>query len=128
MARGRFLLAAAAIGGLLFAHVQCRSTSKSAGALGAGSGYAALDEIIRGRSLSPDEAAAALKTFVPPGKYDDFIMVTSGGHAGSVLLYGVPSMRLLKQIPVYSPDAWQGWGQGDSGSAQVLKDGSWGPG
>ena len=125
---GRPLGAAAAVAALAFLHVQCRTAPKSGDASGGGSGYAALDEIIRGRSLAPNEAAAALKTFVPPGKYDDFIMVTSGGHAGSVLLYGIPSMRLLKQIPVYSPDAWQGWGQGESESARLMKEGSWGPG
>jgi nitrous-oxide reductase len=87
-----------------------------------------LDQIIQERSLTPDEAEAALKTFVPPGKYDDFIMFTSGGHSGSVLLYGIPSMRLLKQIPVYSPDAWQGWAQGDEEGSAVLKQGSYGDG
>ncbi|HZP39913.1 MAG TPA: cytochrome C, partial [Candidatus Binatia bacterium] len=87
-----------------------------------------LDEIIQQRGLTPDEAEAALKTFVPPGKYDDFVMVTSGGHRGTIMLYGIPSMRLLKEIPVYAPDAWQGWGQGDEESAEVLKKGSWGDG
>src|SRR5262249_41521182 len=47
-----------------------------------------LDDIIQRRGLTPDEAEAALETFVPPGKYDDFVMVTSGGHRGTVMLYG----------------------------------------
>ncbi len=88
----------------------------------------ALDQIIQQRRLTPDEAAAALKVFVPPGRYDDFVMVTSGGHRGSVMLYGIPSMRLLKEIPVYAPDPWQGWGQGDHASAEMFKAGSFGPG
>ncbi len=87
-----------------------------------------IDEIIQERGMTPDEAEAALKTFVPPGKYDDFVMITSGGHRGSILLYGIPSMRMLKEIPVYSPDVWQGWGQGDTDSEEILKKGSWGPG
>jgi nitrous-oxide reductase len=87
-----------------------------------------LDQIIQARNLTPDEAAAALKVFVPPGRYDDFVMVTSGGHRGSVMLYGIPSMRLLKEIPVYSPDSWQGWGQGETESADILKTGSFGGG
>ncbi len=87
-----------------------------------------LDDVIAQRGLTPDEAEAALKTFVPPGKYDDFIMFTSGGHRGTIMLYGIPSMRLLKEIPVWAPDAWQGWGQGESGSAEVLKEGSFAPG
>ena len=36
-------------------------------------------------------------------------MVTSGGHAGSIYLIGIPSMRMLKEIPVYAPNSWQGW-------------------
>jgi nitrous-oxide reductase len=87
-----------------------------------------VDDIIQQRGLTPDEAEAALKTFVPPGKYDDFVMLTSGGHRGTIMLYGIPSMRLLKEVPVYAPDAWQGWGQGETGSAEVLKKGSFGDG
>jgi nitrous-oxide reductase len=87
-----------------------------------------LDEIIQQRGLTPDEAEAALKTFVPPGKYDDFIMFTSGGHRGTIMLYGIPSMRLLKEIPVWAPDAWQGWNQGDIESGEMTKKGSFGAG
>lgn len=87
-----------------------------------------LEQIIQQRRLTPDEAAAALKTFVPPGRFDDFVMVTSGGHRGSVLLYGIPSMRLLKEVPVFAPDPWQGWGQGDTASAEMMKAASFGPG
>ncbi|MFN8600971.1 MAG: Sec-dependent nitrous-oxide reductase [Candidatus Binatia bacterium] len=93
-----------------------------------GSGGSSLDEIIQQRGLSPDEAEAALKTFVAPGKYDDFVMFTSGGHRGSIMLYGIPSMRLLKEIPVYAPDSWQGWAQGDEGGTEVLKHGSFAEG
>lgn len=99
--------------------------SPAAAALAASS---TIDQIIQQRGLTPEEAEAALKTFVPPGKYDDFVMFTSGGHRGTVMLYGIPSMRLLKEIPVYAPDPWQGWGQGGVDSEQVLKEGSYGAG
>lgn len=87
-----------------------------------------MDGIARARNLTPEEATAALKTFVPPGRLDDFVMFASGGHRGSVLLYGLPSMRLLKEIPVYAPDSWQGWGQGETSSMALLREGSFGPG
>jgi nitrous-oxide reductase len=87
-----------------------------------------VDDIVRKRGLTPDEVEAALKVFVPPGKFDDFVMVTSGGHRGSVMLYGIPSMRLLKEVPVYAPDSWQGWGQGSTDSEDVLKKGSFADG
>jgi len=114
-------LAAAVLAGALWPNSAVVSQAQA-------SGSSTLDQIIQARQLTPDEAAAALKTFVPPGKYDDFVMVTSGGHRGSVMLYGIPSMRLLKEIPVYSADSWQGWGQGESESARILKEGSFGPG
>lgn len=71
-----------------------------------------LDAVMQARGLTPDEAEAALKTFVPPGKYDDFLMVTSGGHRGTIMLYGIPSMRLLKEVPVYAPRFVAGLGSG----------------
>jgi nitrous-oxide reductase len=87
-----------------------------------------IDRAILERGLTPDEAEAALRTFVPPGRHDDFVMVTSGGHRGSILLYGVPSMRLLKEVPVFAPDTWQGWGQGSIDSAEILEAGTYGEG
>src|SRR5262245_39270416 len=110
---------------VLAALSHCRSSS-SATLPASVASATPLDQIIRDRGLSPDEAAAALKVFVPPGKYDEFVMVTSGGHRGTVMLYGVPSMRLLKEIPVYASDAWQGWAQGETESQQVLREGSFG--
>lgn len=94
----------------------------------AGSASGGIDDIIKARGLTPDEAEAALKVYVPPGRFDDFVMVTSGGHRGTVMLYGIPSMRLIKEAPVWSRDSWQGWGQGEVESEEMLKKGSFAPG
>lgn len=59
-----------------------------------------------------------------PVATDEFVMLTSGGHRGTIMLYGIPSMRMLKEIPVYAPDSWQGWQQGETGSMEVVKKGS----
>jgi nitrous-oxide reductase len=37
---------------------------------------------------------------------------------------GVPSMRLLKTIPVFAPDAWSGYGFGADWSMELLEEGS----
>lgn len=66
--------------------------------------------IIAARNLSPSDVTAALKTFVPSGRFDDYYMFSSGGHSGQILVIGVPSMRLLKTIPVFTPDPYDGWG------------------
>jgi nitrous-oxide reductase len=83
-----------------------------------------LEQVALAHGLSPEEAQAALETFVPPGKYDEFAMFTSGGHSGSIYVIGIPSMRLLKEIPVYAPNSWQGWAQGSSEGMDILKEGT----
>jgi nitrous-oxide reductase len=53
---------------------------------------------------------AAQKTYVPPGKYDEFYDFVSGGFNGQVSVYGLPSGRLLRLIPVFSVDPQDGYG------------------
>ena len=70
------------------------------------------DQLIKDRDLKPDDVAAALATYQPSGRYDEFVMFASGGHSGQVLAIGIPSMRILKNIAVFSPDSWSGYGVG----------------
>ncbi len=53
---------------------------------------------------------AASKVYVAPGKYDDFYLFTSGGFSGQMGVYGLPSGRLFKVIPIFSQNAENGWG------------------
>ncbi len=53
---------------------------------------------------------AAQKTYVAPGKYDEFYNFVSGGFSGQLSVYGLPSGRLLRVIPVFSVDPEKGWG------------------
>ena len=55
-------------------------------------------------------ADAASKVFVPPGKYDELYNFVSGGFSGQVSVYGIPSGRLLRVIPVFSVDPEKAWG------------------
>ena len=92
----------------------------SAGAPAKSPGEAAsLEEVALAHNLNPDDARNALKVYVPPGKYDEFTMFTSGGQSGSIYVFGVPSLRLLKEIPVYSPNTWQGWAAGRRGGGST---------
>ena len=72
--------------------------------------------IAQARGLTPDDINAALKTYVPSGKWDDYYLFTSGGHSGNLIVIGVPSMRTLKNIAVFTPEAWQGYGIGELGT------------
>ncbi len=53
---------------------------------------------------------AAVKAFVPPGQYDEFYNFVSGGFSGQLAVYGLPSGRLFRVIPVFSVDPEKGWG------------------
>ena len=53
---------------------------------------------------------AATKVYVAPGKYDELYNFVSGGFSGQVSVYGIPSGRLLRVIPVFSVDPEKGWG------------------
>src|SRR5215813_4536576 len=77
-------------------------------------------DIAQSRNLSPEDAAHALKTFVPPGGRDEYLLFASGGHSGQIHVIGVPSMRLLKTIAVFTPEPWQGYGYGADWSEEAL--------
>ncbi len=91
-----------------------------------------LKTLMAARGLSEADVEAALKTYTPTGKKDEYLIFASGGHSGQVLVIGVPSMRQLKTIAVFTPEPWQGYGYGDesnkilAGAMQGTHSLSWG--
>ncbi len=75
------------------------------------------------RGLTPEDITAALKTYTPSGMHDEYIMFASGGHSGQVYVIGMPSMRVIKKIAVYTPEPWQGYGYGAEGTMETLAGG-----
>jgi len=53
---------------------------------------------------------AAEKVYVAPGEHDEFYAFVSGGFSGQLAVYGLPSGRLFKVIPVFSQDAEKAYG------------------
>ena len=53
---------------------------------------------------------AAEKVYVAPGKYDEMYNFVSGGFNGQVNVYGLPSGRLLKVLPIFSVNPENGYG------------------
>jgi nitrous-oxide reductase len=53
---------------------------------------------------------AAVKAYVAPGKHDEFYNIVSGGFNGQVSVYGLPSGRLFRIIPVFSTFPESGYG------------------
>ncbi|WP_370478937.1 Sec-dependent nitrous-oxide reductase [Tamlana flava] len=52
----------------------------------------------------------AERVYVAPGEHDEFYAFISGGFSGQLSVYGLPSGRLFKVIPVFSQDAEKAWG------------------
>jgi len=52
----------------------------------------------------------ASKSFVAPGKYDEFYNIVSGGFNGQIGVYGIPSGRLFRIVPVFSQNPESGYG------------------
>ncbi|MCE9576104.1 MAG: Sec-dependent nitrous-oxide reductase [Deltaproteobacteria bacterium] len=106
---------------LVGALAACSSSGPSAATSSGAS--ASLSDLMKARNLTEADVSAALMTYMPTGRHDDYIMFASGGQSGQVLVIGVPSMRILKYIAVFTPEPWQGYGYGDTGSKAVLDEG-----
>lgn len=79
--------------------------------------------------VGPKTAANAMtdaeKVYVPFGKQDEYYLFASGGHSGQLYVYGVPSMRRIRTVPVFTPDAATGYGW-DKESKEMLGGYTWG--
>ncbi len=82
-----------------------------------------LEKVMKDRGLTENDIIRAAKTYNPTGGRDEFIVFSSGGQSGQMIVYGVPSMRILKYIAVFTPEPWQGYGF-DEESLAVLRQGN----
>ena len=78
-----------------------------------------------GAGGASDIAVAAQATYVAPGDLDEYYMFSSGGHSGQIYVYGLPSMRHLSTIPVFTPYPATGYGFDDD-SKKMLGNLTWG--
>lgn len=62
------------------------------------------------KGTSGAATGSAEKAYVAPGKYDEFYNFVSGGFSGQMSVYGLPSGRLFRVIPVFSVDPEKGYG------------------
>jgi nitrous-oxide reductase len=110
--RGAALIAALAL-------PACSPQGEQAPAAG-GNGNGSVAALMQARGLSEADVEAALKTYIPTGGRDEYVQFASGGHSGQVLAIGLPSMRILKVIAVFTPEPWQGFGYGDQTDALLA--------
>jgi nitrous-oxide reductase len=80
-----------------------------------------LQDVMQARGLSQQDILAAAKTYVPTGGRDEFVAFSSGGQSGQIIVYGIPSMRILKYLAVFTPEPWQGYGFDESSKAVLAQ-------
>jgi len=67
----------------------------------------------------------AEQVYVAPGELDDYYLLSSGGHSGQLFVYGIPSMRKIRTVPVFTPDPATGYGF-DKDTKEMLGGYTWG--
>ncbi len=74
----------------------------------------------RGNAKGAISGSAAEKTYVAPGKYDSHYAFISGGFSGQLAVYGLPSGRLFRVIPVFSQDPEKGYGYNEETKPMLM--------
>ncbi|MGO1728321.1 MAG: Sec-dependent nitrous-oxide reductase [Flavobacteriaceae bacterium] len=63
-----------------------------------------------GKSNGALNKSHAEQVYVAPGEHDEYYAFISGGYNGNLLVYGLPSGRMFKEIPVFSQFPTSGYG------------------
>jgi len=61
------------------------------------------------KATAEKNASAAQQVYVAPGKLDDYYAFLSGGQSGGVFVFGIPSCRFIREIPIFEPRAGLGY-------------------
>lgn len=80
-----------------------------------------LDDVKKARGLNDNDVLSAVKTFMPRGGRDEYFSIVGTGNSGTMIVYGMPSMRIYKYVGVFSPEPWQGYGFDDESSLMLKK-------
>ena len=84
-------------------------------------GQQTLKDVKKARGLNDADVLAAAKTFMPRGGRDEYFAFLGTGNSGTMVVYGIPSMRIYKYVGVFSPEPWQGYGFDDESSLMIKK-------
>lgn len=103
------------------------STSTRMGLYGTGAAAAAVALLFACQSAGPKSGAtnlavgdASSRVYVAPGQHDEFYSFMSGGFDGQVSVYGLPSGRMLKHIPVFSQNPETGYGYNEETKGMLM--------
>ena len=73
----------------------------------------------KARGLTSNDLIAAAKTFNPSGALDEYLAFFGTGVSGRMAVVGMPSMRILKYVAVFSAEPWQGYAYDDESKAII---------
>ena len=90
--------------------------------VGAPRGKESFQDIVKRRGLNEDDVLASVKTYTPDNVKDEAITANSGGQEGNMPSYVVPSMRMVKYIPINTRQPYAGYGYSEE-TFNLLKDG-----
>ena len=80
-----------------------------------------VEGVMKARGLTDKDKLAAVKTFMPRGGRDEYFGIVGTGNSGTMIVYGVPSMRIYKYVGVFTPEPWQGYGFDDESQLLLKK-------
>jgi nitrous-oxide reductase len=72
------------------------------------------------KPISTPMGGGAEKVYVAPGTYDEFYAFLSGGFSGQVAVYGLPSGRLLRVVPVFAQNPENAWGYSEETKPMLM--------
>ncbi len=74
----------------------------------------------KGNTKGAISGNAAEKVYVAPGEHDSHYAFISGGFSGQLSVYGLPSGRLFRVIPVFSQDPEKGYGYSEETKPMLM--------
>jgi len=85
-------------------------------------GKESFGDVVKRRGLNAQDVLSAAKTYTPDNIKDEYVTVNSGGQEGNLPMYTVPSMRMLKYLPLNTRQPYTGFGYSEE-SMDLMKDG-----
>jgi nitrous-oxide reductase len=85
-------------------------------------GKESFGDVVKRRGLNAEDVLAAAKTYTPDNLKDEYVSVNSGGQEGNLPMYTVPSMRMLKYVPLNTRQPYTGFGYSEE-TMDLMKTG-----
>ncbi len=85
-------------------------------------GKESFGDVVKRRGLNAEDVLSAAKTYTPDNIKDEYVAVNSGGQEGNLPVYTVPSMRMLKYLPINTRQPYSGFGYSEE-TFGLMEDG-----